>query len=303
MLDVYVRGAVTRRSPGASSPIVDVAAVERRLGGAANVAHNLAKLGARVHLFGVCGRDRSADALRGALAHAGIGFTLALDERPTTTKTRVLDGARQLLRIDDESVDPISPSARDELHRAMDQHRAPDVVIVSDYDKGVVQPETLHHVLSLRPRPLLVVDPKRSSLTRFRGFDFATPNHLEATRAAGCTVPTLFKPVSLERLLRQFEGPLLITRGAEGMALVESHESVVFQPHVARAVVDVTGAGDSAIAAFALALVSGRAPVEAMRLANVCAGVAVTYAGTYAVSRAELLSAWATRDARVGARL
>ncbi len=292
MIDIYLRGSAERISPEAPVPVVTLQHRDHMLGGAANVAHNLTAQGAKVCLFGVCGGDEPGRRLRSMLdAHRIGGGLIELEDRPTTTKIRVIAGTHQMVRLDEETRTPLPQEAEDRLLQALQEAPHPDAVIVSDYGKGVVTRRVVDELLRLRPRPWLLVDPKRRQPSFFRGFDFATPNHYEAAAAAGCELDEVLAPESLACLLDSFGGAFLITRGEKGMALVERGRPVESISSGAREVYDVTGAGDTAIAVFALGLAARLTPGEAVILAERAASIAVSRLGTYAVTQAELSAA------------
>lgn len=300
MLDLFVFGEVTRISPEAPVPVVRVTRETERLGGAANVALNVQSLGGRVTLVGVVGEDLAADRLARATRECGVKARMVpISGRPTTVKTRVMAHRQQMVRTDHEVSDPIEPTVEKkllaEVTRVLGRGSA---LIVSDYQKGVVTKAFMRALIQLaRSRGVSVlVDPKVRNIGFFRGAFLVTPNQKEAEEITGIAIHT---DEDAERVVRRVakragtEGAL-VTRGEEGMSLGLRVKGKFRYWHVrsaAREVFDVTGAGDTAIATLALALVAGAEPYEAMVISNLAAGVAVGKLGTSSVTAAEIRSA------------
>jgi D-beta-D-heptose 7-phosphate kinase/D-beta-D-heptose 1-phosphate adenosyltransferase len=297
MLDEYQWGDVQRVSPEA--PVVVVQLRERTVvpGGAANTAANVAALGGSAELAGVIGRDAPArdlvDALRPfAVACAGM---LVDEGRPTTVKTRVMAQHHQVVRLDRESTSPIPASLEHALSEWL-KKRISDAgcVVLSDYDKGVVTAALAQQAVALaRDRGIpIVVDPKGNDFSKYRGATVVTPNLSEACRAAGCDPGTFEDLPAASRTLRRVlgESALLVTCGARGMSLFRRAKRPMTVTSEARQVFDVTGAGDTVVAAVALALAAGLEIADAARLANRAAGLAVARLGTTTLSAAELLA-------------
>lgn len=297
MLDNFIWGEVNRISPEAPVPVVEVREESQLLGGSANVAHNLASLGGRVLVTGVVGQDPAGQALmtlfnRIAVPTAGL---ISEDGRPTTVKTRIIAHHQQVVRFDREWRAPLQADTGARI-LAFLRKSLPDLhgIIVSDYAKGVVTRDFLDALRDLvagQPLPV-VVDPKVQHAEFYRSFTMVTPNHHEASQMSGI-------PIRGEKSLLQAGESLLarlacetvlITRGKEGMSLFQRHGPVVHIPTVAQRVYDVTGAGDTVIAAVTLGLVAGLSPAEAAMLANLAAGVVVGEVGTAVVSSAQLLA-------------
>lgn len=297
MLDNFIWGEVNRISPEAPVPVVEVREESQLLGGSANVAHNLASLGGRVLVTGVVGQDPAGQALMTlfnqiAVPTAGL---ISEDGRPTTVKTRIIAHHQQVVRFDREWRAPLQADTGARI-LAFLRNSLPDLhgIIVSDYAKGVVTRDFLDALRDLvagRPLPV-VVDPKVQHAELYRSFTMVTPNHHEASQMSGI-------PIRGEKSLLQAGESLLarlacetvlITRGKEGMSLFQRHGPVVHIPTVAQRVYDVTGAGDTVIAAVTLGLVAGLSPAEAALLANLAAGVVVGEVGTAVVSSAQLLA-------------
>jgi D-beta-D-heptose 7-phosphate kinase/D-beta-D-heptose 1-phosphate adenosyltransferase len=294
MLDRFIVGQVSRISPEAPVPVVRFQAEHVRLGGAANVAHNLSALGARVALVGLVGADAAAARLRGQLAAAGIdaGDLVEDARRPTVEKVRIVtDRNQQVARVDYESdADIEGETERRLVDRIVRAGRSAKVLLVSDYLKGVITATVMRALLSLKSggAPLLV-DPKIPHLALYAGASLVTPNHPEAEAATQRRIRSdeEARLAAAEFRTRARCDAVLITRGEAGMWL-SSDEAEGTVPAVAREVADVTGAGDTVVATLALALAAGATLVEAAGLANHAAGVVVGKFGPATVTRDEL---------------
>jgi D-beta-D-heptose 7-phosphate kinase / D-beta-D-heptose 1-phosphate adenosyltransferase len=297
ILDRYLWGEVDRISPEAPVPVVLQSRTSDIAGGALNVARNLVAAGARTAIVGVVGDDDEARHIRELMTALRIPLRgLVVDpSRPTTLKTRVMTRGQQLLRLDRESLGPYPDAIERRLVDALRaQLKGCSAVIVSDYGKGVVSQSLVRHVVSLAHAANLpvVVDPKQHDFRHYAGADFLTPNLREASAAAGQPLDGAEAVVTQgRRLLRQFGGRgLVITRSHEGVSLITRGQPVHI-PARAREVFDVTGAGDTFISHFALALSAGIAPPEAAMIGNAAAGVAVTKLGAVTVAPEELAAA------------
>lgn len=297
MLDRYELGSVKRISPEAPVPVVEWEGRRFAPGGAANVALNVAALGGSCDLLGVVGQDREGEQLRSLLTQQGVKTEslVAVNTRPTSLKVRVIAHNQQMLRIDRECRKALSKEESERLcaHLAthLDQY---DVVVISDYGKGVVGGDLVQrciHAVRAAGKPVLV-DPKGSDYARYRGATLLTPNWQEAGQAAGLEIVDDMSLTAAARCLFETAAceHLLITRGAHGMALFLHPESCEAIPALVRNVYDVTGAGDTTVACLALALAGGFPLLEAARLANVAAGIVVSKLGTSTVSAEELLA-------------
>ena len=301
MLDEYVMGAVERISPEAPVPVVRVRDTEHRLGGAANVARQVATLGGRVSLAGVIGDDTAGDDLLRLCGIANIDTraVVRLPERRTTRKLRVLGHSQQLLRLDWEDAKPCPPQATVRMISALADGSTPDAIILSDYAKGVLTPETIAAIAALRGTGPVVVDPKHRDFARYRGATTITPNLRELEAAAGQTldVDDTGAISAAARPLAQAAGleAMVVTLGDRGMLVVpvQGHETVV--PAIQRAVYDVTGAGDTAISVLALSLAARASLLEAAQLANAAAGISVGQIGAVAVDAGSIRDALAAR--------
>ena len=301
MLDEYVLGSVERISPEAPVPVVRVRDTEYRLGGAANVARQVAALGAQVSLAGLVGADATGEEFVRLCRGAGIDTraVLKVSDRRTTRKLRVLGHAQQLVRLDWEDPKPCTAHTSARMMSALSAGARPDVIILSDYAKGVLTPETLASVMKLRGNEPVVVDPKHRDFTRYRGATTLTPNLKELEAAAGHALDVNDTPTitAVARSLARSAGleAMLVTLGERGMLLVPVEGPEVAVPAFQRAVFDVTGAGDTAIAVLSLSL-AARAPMPvAVQLANAAAGVAVGQVGAVAVDAASIRDALAAR--------
>jgi D-beta-D-heptose 7-phosphate kinase/D-beta-D-heptose 1-phosphate adenosyltransferase len=299
MLDEYVRGEVTRISPEAPVPVLEVRephSTDVRLGGAANAAANIHALGGRASLVGVVGADDSADAVRKHLQEAGIGKLLVEDtSRPTSRKTRLVAQQQQIVRIDYEKRTPITGDVADRLKREI-EGSIPDVhaVVLSDYAKGVITADIARHAIACARKANLpvIVDPKQRDFAVYRGATVITPNLHELETAAGVGAADLERAVA--KLLPAIDGAaLLVTRSADGMTLFRADAKPFHVPAMAQEVFDVTGAGDTVVATVALALGAGIPFEHAIELASVAAAISVSKRGTSTVSPAELASALA----------
>jgi rfaE bifunctional protein kinase chain/domain len=294
MLDRFIVGRVTRISPEAPVPVVQFQSEHLRLGGAANVAHNLAVLGGRVSLVGVVGIDAAAARLRDQLAAAGIGTDGLVEDRsrPTTEKVRVVtDRNQQVARIDYEHETEVSGDpARAVVARVRRLAADARVVLVSDYMKGAVTRQVIEALVPLKTAGrALVIDPKVPHLSCYAGASLVTPNHHEAEIATHRRIRSDddARQVAREFRARARADGVLITRGEAGMWLSDdSGEGAI--PAIAREVADVTGAGDTVVATLGLALAAGATPAEAAVLANHAAGIVVGKFGPATVTADEL---------------
>ena len=293
MLDRYISGTVDRISPEAPVPVVRVEDESARVGGAGNVAANVAALGAATHMVGCAGKDEAGEALRAALADLGVlpdGLVLS-DERPTTVKTRVMARRQQVVRFDREREDDVSPGLAEALGNTLSAlSQEADVVVLEDYNKGVLVPGVIRTALAAaRDRGIpVVVDPKRRNFFEYGGAAVFKPNAKELADALGDFVHP-DDPAWMEATRRRMACEnLLLTLGERGMALQTREGSSVRVPTVARAVYDVSGAGDTVTAVVAVALAAGADFIEAAILANHAAAIEVGKAGVATVSPDEL---------------
>ena len=295
MLDRFLIGRVSRMSPEAPVPVVVFDKEEVRLGGAANVANNLRELGGTVDLIGVIGNDDSGAQLKSELAATGIHSTGLITDlgRRTTTKMRVVTTRnQQVSRIDFESDHEVGEAIEAAIASQVEMRaRSAQVVLVSDYQKGVVTRRSMAHLLSFAHESgvPVIVDPKVPHIDYYAGAALVTPNHVEAESATNSRISSHedARRASAELRQRIKVESVLITRGEYGMWL--DHAGVDgYLPAAAREVADVTGAGDTVIATLALAIAAGATMVEAARLANEAAGIVVGRFGAATVTPQEL---------------
>lgn len=293
ILDCYIWGNVNRISPEAPVPVVEVKNDTFMLGGAANVADNIIALGGKATVVGIAGKDRAGDILRELLYERSVECAIFEDSRPTTIKTRVIANNQQIVRFDKEDSSRINSKMLNNitgsLKKAISNH---DAVIISDYKKGVISSELVSRVLAVTKaqKKFVAVDPKVGHFHCYKGVSLLTPNLLEASHGAGLDIKdeaTLIK--AGKALMKKLSSnAVLITRGEQGMSLFEK-ERVVHIPTVARHVFDVTGAGDTVIAAFTLAHASGARMEEAATIANHAAGIVVGEVGAAVATPEKLL--------------
>lgn len=297
MLDKFIAGRVTRISPEAPVPIVIFDHESHRLGGAANVAHNLTSLGARATLVTVAGQDEASATLAAACRDAGISPAFVSDAaRPTTTKVRIVtERNQQVARVDYEMDAEIAGEVEQRVVSSLQQHATDAAaIVVSDYLKGCITARVMRAAVeagAARQIPVFV-DPKIPHIDYYRGATVITPNHHETEIAANMRVRTDDEARLAARVFRERAscGAVLMTRGDQGMWLLgEGVEDSL--PAAAREVADVTGAGDTVIATAALALAVGASLAEAARLANEAAGLVVAKFGPAVVTPGELLRA------------
>jgi rfaE bifunctional protein kinase chain/domain len=295
MLDVYLIGDVERISPEAPVPVVAVQERRHAVGGAANVAANVAAIGAHVSLVATIGDDGRGEHLRAEMAAAGIsdGSTVTLAGRPTTSKTRVVARGQQMVRIDEEEDAALEGGAQEAVIAAARSALADaDAVLIEDYNKGVLTPAVIQVVLdTARARGIpSVVDPKFRNFFAYRGSTIFKPNRRELEHADAL-------PQAMERLDVQ---NLLLTLGAQGMVLVSRDGTLARIPTVAREVYDVSGAGDTVTAWAGTALASGASVQEAAELANYAAGIEVGKSGVAVVTCEEVLDLYERNFDQVG---
>lgn len=297
MVDRYLWGRVDRISPEAPVPVVEVERESETLGGAANVAANLAALGVVPVLIGVVGDDAEGTNLAAVCEANGVsGAWLQADSsRPTTVKTRIIAHSQQVVRADRESRANVDGPTLEALRQVIAKEVAQsDGMVVSDYGKGVIVPSVLDVALeAARKKGVAVsVDPKESHIDHYRGVSILTPNQHEAGYVQGRRVVDEESLMAVGwGLQKRLDVPaLLVTRGPDGMSLFEKGGTYLHLPTVAREVFDVTGAGDTVVGVVAAALAAGAAYPVACELANHAAGVVIREVGTASCSPAELLA-------------
>ena len=294
MLDQFIWGRVTRISPEAPVPIVDVRGESFHLGGAANVAANIRTLGGQAAIVGVVGLDVHGRRVVRELRTIGVEISgLVRDSVPTIQKTRILAHQQQVVRLDRE------PDALGErlghavVGRVMRSLGRFDGVVISDYNKGVITPELLAKLAGRRDaKPMLFIDPKKGNFPHYAGATLLKPNLEAAAAAAGFEIHDQGSLQRAgERLLEQWRSEaVLISRGEEGMTLFRKNRPMKHFPTAAREVFDVTGAGDTVLSTAALALAAGANFEDAAVLANRAAGIVIGKLGTATPSAEELLA-------------
>ena len=302
MLDQFITGRVSRISPEAPVPVVEFERENFMPGGAANVARNLSALGARAEIFGAVGRDHAAGQLRLLLTEQKVDCAglVAVPSRHTSIKTRIVAHQQQVVRLDRETKQELDSPATNRLLAALESRlTGADALIVGDYGKGLVTQPLLDTLKSLcRQRGVwLSLDPKPVHQLNLCGLSLITPNRKEAFELSGLSDDTRHaEPLRDENLVRTANrlladlapAVLLITLGEQGMLLCRRGQKPFHIPTVAQEVFDVSGAGDTVIASFTLAIAAGASPVEAAILSNHAAGVVVGKVGTATVAPEEL---------------
>jgi len=297
MLDRYFYGEVKRISPEAPVPVNKVNKITSVIGGAGNVAANLANLGCQVYVGGVTGKDENRTILEGKLREINIDCSglLAVKDRETITKLRVIGARQQMLRLDFEKVQDLTPEevAKEEEWLQSLLAKGLHGIIISDYAKGMCGDAFCQKVITIAREhniPVLV-DPKGSDWTKYRGCSFITPNVKEMCEAAGKVVPNEDEPL-IELACAAGEkfniANVVVTRSEKGVTLVNK-TLVLNEPATAQEVFDVSGAGDTVAAVLLAAVAGGLSREEALRLSNKAAGIVVSKVGTYPVHREELL--------------
>jgi D-beta-D-heptose 7-phosphate kinase/D-beta-D-heptose 1-phosphate adenosyltransferase len=302
MLDVYLRGDVERISPEAPVPVVRVKERRYALGGAANVVQNVRGLGATCDFIAAVGTDAGAETLRGMLAAIGVDARCIVTiERPTTTKTRIVARGQQVVRVDEEEDEDLSPPDAAKLlatlEAAIDQA---DALVLEDYNKGVLVPDVIQQGIARATKRGIpvIVDPKYRNFFQYRGATVFKPNRRELEGALGAEVDLDHPDALPAALARLGVHNLLLTLGDRGMALISSAGDVKRIPTVAREVYDVVGAGDTVTAYLASVLAAGGTPTEASVIANYAAGVEVGKSGAATVSADEVIEAYDEFSAR-----
>src|SRR5258705_1065555 len=301
MLDEFVWGDVTRISPEAPVPVVDVRRESVHLGGAANVLANLIALGAAGSVIGVVGKDGAGERIRSSLheVRAQPEENLIVDDsRPSTTKSRIVAHNQLVVRADRELRTPVNAKIEDQIIlRLKEVLKRADAFVISDYDKGVVTPRILREILPYAYELLpVLIDPKLRNFNFYRPATLITPNHYEALRMSGTEEDSDDGLHQAAKIIRERLGcdAVLITRGDRGMMLMEYDAAPVYVETAAREVYDVTGAGDTVIAALAGGLAAGASILEAATLANHAAGIVVGKVGTAIASSEELRTSFET---------
>lgn len=300
MIDHFIWGKVSRISPEAPVPVVDVQTENLMLGGCANVLNNIHAIGGKVTGTGIVGADEMGEWLFNEFRKMRIdtGGIIVEKQRPTTLKTRIVAHGQQVVRFDRESRTPVAEESIEQIiSYAETMHNEVGSIVISDYNKGVITPSLMDGIRRVKSRRKLMVcvDPKRDDFSLYRGFDIITPNLQEASRAVAMEIRNEDELCRAGKMI--LEGfdfkAALITRGEEGISLFENKNSHIVHtpfPTEAKEVFDVTGAGDTVIGVFALSMAAGANFKEAAVLANQAAGIVVGKVGTATVSQEELKS-------------
>lgn len=293
MLDKYYFGKVERISPEAPVPVVNIKKEETRLGGASNVAHNISSLGGQVLLYGAIGHDFFGKEIERMARQKNIGTVLVKNNFPTITKARIIGGKQQIVRLDFEEKISLSPKEEEALKESiaavLGQY---DILIVSDYGKGLISESLCQFLITLARENQLpvIIDPKGKNWNKYTGAALITPNVKELSDIVGYSVDN--EDSAIEAAAREIIGlyhltSLLVTRSEKGMSLITPGESIHIPTH-AEEVFDVSGAGDTVIATLSICLANGMNIQEAMQVANVAAGIVVRKIGTATLSCEEL---------------
>ncbi len=297
IIDHFIWGEVSRISPEAPVPVVNVTHENLLLGGAANVLNNIYAMGGKATMCGIIGEDIMGDHLLGLFKEVGSSTegVIRTDDRPTTKKTRIIAQHQQVVRFDRENTGPLHEKTSKALLDFIDSNLYSfQAVIISDYNKGIITSDLmamLTRKLAGRPQIPVIVDPKPKNIERFAGATILTPNSHEAELMSGIEITNEKELIRAARTIRTSlkTEALLITRGEAGMALFEDDKDPFIIPTVAREVFDVTGAGDTVIASLALGLAAGLSFTDASVLANRAAGIVVGKLGTATTSPEEIL--------------
>lgn len=296
VLDQYIWGKVSRISPEAPVPVVNVTKESVLLGGATNVVNNIHDLGGKVRVCGVIGHDEAAEQVLRILRTQGITTDGLIREpnRPTSIKTRIIAHSQQVVRFDRETKNKIEKETHRLIFNYVKQqiHEGLDAIVLSDYCKGVVTRELVRDIVRLAKKNdvIVSVDPKVSHFGMYSGVTILTPNVSEASTGSRIEIEdeqSLLKAGAL--LLKRLKcRAVLITRGEHGMSLFEHKGKITHIPTVAQDVFDVTGAGDTVISALTLAMAAGANTVDAAVISNYAAGIVVGIVGTATVKPEEL---------------
>ena len=302
-VDEYIMGNVRRISPEAPVPVLEVTGEDSRIGLAANVAQNVVSLGGQVQLISVIGADQGAEILKTLLEKANVKSDgLVVDEkRPTTRKTRVMTGHHHLVRVDHEVVRPLSPQTEEKiLKKITDKISECDVILMEDYAKGIFSVALVEKIVTLAKKSgkYLLVDPHQTKFAEFyKGVDLIKPNYNEALALTRLHEEDFedqeSRVLAVGRALQKMTGAkdVVVTLGKDGMSIFTDSNEVVRVPTFARKVFDVTGAGDTVIAALALGVTTGLSLAEACVVANYAAGIVVAKVGCVPCESRELIEA------------
>ena len=294
MLDKYIWGDVSRISPEAPVQVVNVMKETFEAGGAANVANNVAALGGFPYMVGISGNDEAKNILMEEMRKKCINTEGIVQDKdkPTTQKIRIIGKSQQLLRVDYENKEHIHKDIESSILKFIEKNiKQVDVIVISDYAKGVITKELSKKILDLskQNKKPIIVDPKPKHKDFYKGVDLITPNNNESSEMTDMEDGTTETVIQMgTKLLNELHTNVLITRGEKGMALFEKDNSVTHIPAKAKEVYSLIGAGDTVVATIALAMASGADLKEAAFLANIAAGIKVGKIGTASVTTAEI---------------
>jgi len=308
MLDRYFWGTVSRISPEAPVPIVEVDEESTRLGGAANVANNIASLGGIPLLIGVVGKDIGADILQNIVVGNGFptdGIVID-DSRPTTVKTRIIAHSQHVVRIDQEGKEDLKAEIQAKVLASLErQIFSLDGIILEDYNKGVLTKELIKSIIKLAQdhKKTITVDPKFNNFFDYQGVSVFKPNRKEAEEALGRRLHTLrdMEAAALELFTRTGAENVLLTLGEQGMLLLEQNGTMTHVETKTRHVADVSGAGDTVIATLTMAMVAGASVIESAALANYAGGIVCGEIGIVPVDR-KMLTQTILKDMNQGGK-
>ncbi len=297
MLDGYLWGDVKRISPEAPVPIVEIDNEFFRFGGAANVALNITKLGGNAMPFGLLGKDDNASIFKDLVNKANMSGDFLINDasRPTTTKTRVISADQQIVRIDKESKEKISEELEQTLFDSLKNNiNSIDAIILEDYNKGVLSENLIYKIIELanKENKVITVDPKFENFFNFKNVTVFKPNLKETEDSFGRKInskPDIEK-IGFELLKKINSKYILLTLGADGMAIFESGKQMEIIPTKARKVLDVSGAGDTVISTLTISLLAGASISEATNLANYAGGLVCEDAGVVPIEKEKLFN-------------
>lgn len=293
MLDKYYFGTVERISPEAPVPIVNITKEESRLGGAANVANNIASLGGHPLLCGTVGHDFQGRELERISKQKQISTLLLHTVNPTITKARIIGGKQQIVRVDYEDRNAIPYEDKKILQEKISgQLPQCDLLVISDYGKGLMNDEFCHFLIrkAINLNKKIIIDPKGKNWEKYTGAHLVTPNVKELSDIVGYTVPNTDRAIekaAKEAMAANNLSALLVTRSERGMSLISDMPPIHIPTH-SEEVFDVSGAGDTVVATLSLCLASGMDFIQAMHTANVAAGIVVKKVGTATLTIEEL---------------
>ncbi|MFH1429730.1 MAG: D-glycero-beta-D-manno-heptose-7-phosphate kinase [Candidatus Margulisiibacteriota bacterium] len=303
MLDEHVWSSVSRISPEAPVPVADVNSITHSPGGSANVANNIVAMGSEPYLVGIIGDDTAGNILKEKLRARNISdeHLVVTKKRQTTQKTRIIAHSQHVVRVDKEDRGEIGPELTKQLIEKIDSAWDNiDAVLISDYNKGVLSPEITQYIIQtgIKRNKIVSVDPKGDDFAKYTGATIVTPNMKEAETASRitCRIDKNLQKIGLKLLTITKSEYLLVTRGDKGMTLFYPDSPSFHIPTVAKAVYDVTGAGDTAVSTLTLAMAAGIGVKDAALLSTLASGVVVGKLGTATVTREELKESLETVD-------